>query len=228
MITPLVEKAILNGYGTLHHYSVTGGLAKIPIPKNHFGIITDFDYFPFVTEMLAGSSLDLAGSLSGTMVQEMDFYIRNKSHKFTFKCNFSIINYGIAAEGSMIITPSSQHHVDTMIFADDDVYIQFKLPLLLQGGGFTDWGLLQNTQAPTTDTVGGSYNTIRKIVNGSGNNIIPAGFPDAFTTTVPTDTSFVFDASQSFYPNIAPVYNTQLPICNIQILIVPEQNRNNL
>jgi hypothetical protein len=230
MITPIIEKAILNGYGTLHNYSCTGGLAKISIPKGHFGIITDFEYFPYSTH----NELDptdyevLMNQMGLDNFQEIDFYVRNKSHKWTFKVNYQLSTISLGSIQRTIISPSSHHHVDTMIFCDEDIYIQFKYHLLLNAGGVMSYLTVPFTQAPTTDTVGQTIPTLQSITTSTGRRIYPTGFPDTGQQPAGFDTQFCFSPDQTYYPGGPIDYTMNLPLVNVQILIVPEQNRNNL
>lgn len=227
-ITPLVEKAILNGWGTLRNFSVGGGgFVKIKIPKNHFGIITDFIYHPYHL-IFNNPDAVLLTDLEIDTFQEVCFYSAGKSNKWTFKNSWSICNNGGIIGHTYF--PMESFKVDTMVMVEDDILIQFKQPLFLSGGVVVDFSNLPNNQAPASpETVGTGYPTTRRIDNFYGDVYYFPGYEENnVTPNSKTATTLNSQNGNEFYGGVvgAPNYNFQVPLLNVQVLMVAEQNRN--
>lgn len=227
-ITPLVEKAILNGWGTLRNFSVgASGFVKIKIPKNHFGIITDFIYHPYHF-VFSNSDAVLLPDLDADTFQEVCFYSSGKSYKWTFKNSWSICNN--AGTIGHTYFPMESFKVDTMVMVEDDIFIQFKSPQLLNGGFVGDFSPLPKNQAPASpETVGTSDNTVRRLDVLSGDIYYFPGYEENnVNPSNKTLTTVNSQSSSEFYNAVigSPTNNYQLPLLNIQVLMVAEQNRN--
>jgi hypothetical protein len=227
MITPLIEKAVLNNWGTLQNFSLGGGgLVKFNVPKNHFAIITDFEYYPYVYTWPANIG-DAETEVEKFTFQEVCFYALNKTFKWTFKVNFNVFDNGT----KHVYVPSQNFKVDTYLYVENDLYCQFKTPSILDGAGVAEFGTLQFTQLPQSpETCGNQENTCKGIADMWGAKFV---FPSALEAgqIVGNTTLSTINASSAseFWPTTiggAPTSNIQLPLINIQALIVAEQNRN--
>lgn len=227
-ITPIIEKAILNGWGELKTYSVIGGLAKIETPKGHFGIITKVEYFPwqqYPTAIEAG----LLTNINLDTFQEICIYSRNRSYKSVFKVNFGIAHWQGASIDPYYF-PVQSYHKDVYFIVDSDIYINFKNPFLMAVGA-ADYTLLNNTQAPAApETQGTVYGTIVRIDNGLNTSYFPAGTDGQGGNQVNNKYTTTSNAIQAveLYPTTAPQNNYQLAAANIDVVFIAEQNRNNL
>lgn len=230
--SPLIEKALLNNYATLRNYSVGGsGCCKIDIPANHFGIITDFEYFPWV--YLANlPATDIETQIEAFTFQEVCFYVNNKPFKYTFKVNFGLYDMGVGALAGHYYLPLQSHKVSTFIYCDSSPYIIFKNPQILNGAGLvTDFGTLKDTQNPAApDGFGSTENSVKAIDDQNGfryvfPNIAEAGANPAVSSSTTINSGNQFD----LYPSTiggSPNSNIQLPLCNVHMVLVAEQNRN--
>lgn len=232
MITPLVEKAILSGLGTLRCYNLgAGGLCKIDVPEGHFGIITDFTYFPYVYQFNVDDA-NLQADTEFLTFQEVCFYVNQKTYKYTFRVNFSGYNVGPTTHGYVPVNAANK--VDTYIYCDTDVYLQFKNPQILNGAGaVTDFGLLTlNQNLPSPETCGSTNNTVKQIANQYGDLYFFPSFDEAGGIAAKTNSTTINSNNlQELYPNTiggAPTSNIQLPLCQVHMLLVAEQNLNKL
>lgn len=232
MITPLIEKAVLSGIGNLRNYAIGGsGLCKIEIPKGHFGIITDFVYYPYTYVQNETAGVVLAETETFCF-QEICFYINNKIYKYTVKVSHTIYPLDYPALGYAPV--NAVNKFDTFIYADADVYIGFKNPQILNGAGFVgDYGLLTNNQnLPAPETVGNTENTVKMIQNAYGDRYYFPSFEETSALNQPTNSTTINANNKAeIYPQTiggAPTSNIQLPLINVQVLLVAEQNLNKL
>jgi hypothetical protein len=231
MITPLIEKAILNGWGTLRNYSLTSGISKIDIPENHFGIITDFKYFPFTTAGIGSGDGNVLSNMEGDTFQEVCFYHDGKSDKWTFKVNFTLSNEGAGGGLQHCYFPTKEFLVDTFIIANTDIYAQIKNPQFLYGGAVSDFGTLTKTQLPSSpESLGTTVSTIRVFNDVAGNKYVFPSFEEAGSAPQFTysNTANAQSDTQFYLANLGgnPNFNYNLPLLNVQVLLIAEQNRN--
>lgn len=226
-ITPLIEKAVLNGYGTLRNYSLgASGLLYVDIPVGHFAIITDFEYYPYVYGWGIPPG-ELQNQIEAFTFQEVCFYVNGKPSKWTFKVNYTI---GDTVSLGHIYTPVSNFKVDTCLYVDNSIYVIFKNPQMLNGPGLvTDFGTLTNTQNPSSPIgFGTTENTVKSIQNQYGDNYYFPNIQEAGGLSGGCQTVNSTNGHELYPDTIggAPTSNIQLPLINLQMLIVPEQNRN--
>ena len=237
MITPLVEKAILNGHGTLRNYAVgVGGLMKVEIPQNHFAILLSFSYEPITFDVT------YAPGTNGQEFQEICFYSNNKSYKYVHKINYhnrQIANVTFRGYERLPI-------IDTYFYIDSDLYIQLKFVVPQTTDGYAlvnfDQGNMVNSQSPAfPETAGNSIpSTIKSVQNSLGWYYYPCGNEDAGlnlgydgTSTMTGTTQDTIDWQMTInggYPSASQIdipagFNKSCPLLNLQLLVVPEQNR---
>lgn len=230
--SPLIEKALLNNYATLRNYSIGGsGLSKIDIPANHFGIITDFTYFPFVyTENIAVGDVEL--NLEAFQFQEVCFYVNNKPYKYTFKINWGVFDTGQGPLTGHYYFPLQNFPVSTFIYCDSSPYVIIKNPQLLNGAGsVTDFGTLTSSQnPPPNEGYGTTENTIKQIADLNGNIYCFPNLKESGTNPAQSASQTLNSQSATdLYPATiggAPTSNVQLPLLNVHMVLVAEQNRN--
>lgn len=231
MITPTIEKAILNGWGTLINFSVGfSSVAKIKIPKNHFGIITDFKYYPY-NKFQGLQDIDVLSYWEQDMLQEVCFYVNGRSHKWTFRPSFTISQ---TAPNSHFLNPTKEMHVDTFIVADTDVFIQFKNPQMLanMSGTVTDFSFLRDPQIPVNPETAYTFTQVTKSLQSVyGDKYAFPDYDEAGVTPQAGFTSTTVNAqSLNEITNFAnpTQYNYQNPLLNVSVLMVSEQNRSRL
>lgn len=233
MITPLVEKAILNGHGTLRNYAVgVGGLMKVEIPQNHFAILLSFSYEPITFDAT------YAPGSNGQEFQEICFYSNNKSYKYVHKINY----HNRQIESITFKGYERLPIIDTYFYIDSDLYIQLKFIVPQTNDGFAainfNQGNMVNSQSPAfPETAGNSLSsTIKSVQNTLGWYYYPCGNEDANLTLGSDGTSTMTGTTQDTvewqmlinggYPSNTPAdFNKNCPLLNLQLLVVPEQNR---
>lgn len=229
MITPLVERAILKGHGTLRAYSLGGGgLCKIDMPIGHFGILLDFIYYPFSSVYLAE---DYSLQQEKETFQEIDFYSGANTWKYTHKVFWNGYDQSAGGAANHIVSPVPCPKIDTFIPFKDDLYVQFKVPQIIAGGGAVTNGALTFTQAPQAPESEGNANpfSVKQIQSATGNYYFPATAPDAGLDINLNSYSNIHGGLLETFASYSKGginKNSYLPMVTCQILIVPEQNRN--
>ena len=224
MITPAIEKAILNGLGEMRNFSIGGGgLCKIPIPVGHFGIITDFVYFPWYTD-----TTQTRTEVERFTFQEMCIYCNNRSNKWTFKIEFGTWDSPGSTHNQTAGTPQ---RVDTFMLIDTDTYVQFKAPAILNAGtGTITIGVLTASQAPTANETEGNNHakSWRWITNANGSRYFPSTSSDVPTTGTNNDYQTISGDNLDLFSEVLASpsgFNHEVPMANVQVFISPLQNK---
>jgi hypothetical protein len=230
VITPLVEKAILNGHGTLRSFSVGGGgLCKIELPVGHFGIMLDFIYYPWQSQYAAE---DYNTRQDLETFQEVDFYSNNQCWKFTHKIFWNGYTQSSGGAGNHVLSPQMPPKIDTFISFNEKMYVQFKVPQLMANGtGVITNKTLVNSQSPTGGETEGNNNafSIGKIATANNYWYFPATSFDADLPMNANSYSNIYGGPAETFANYSKGgtnRNCYMPLITTQILIVPEQNRN--
>ena len=146
MITPLLEKLILNGKASFNTF-VAGGSQKciLNVPNDHFVIITSIQYASALKTTNTVLNAPQISGLHKIWNTQLKIFSRKSLNTFLFRDSLNIgatVNDGTAIEKYMV-TPIGTQKIDTYLVHENDISFTFSYAGLLSN----DLVALTNSQS---------------------------------------------------------------------------------
>ena len=249
MISQQLEKAIIQNKAKLANYAVgIGGVCRIKVPAGHFFIVTDLIIFPWNdgSPLSISNPQDSAKFFDSRSLNQIDVWSKTNYHSFVVRsAHLPIAMTQNGVEYKSVNSPASSGIViNTFSVHSSDIYILFKVPSGVNGTATVkDAGPLPNSQNPAPGTgYGETIDVYKRILQTSGNEYFPAGSDEAGaspsrqardTINANLDTPIGFPSEGLYFIDDVSgfqgaAFNSQVPIINVQGVLVNEMYKNDI
>jgi len=184
MITPIIEKLVLQGKGDFRTYTIFAAqAAKLDVPEGSFIVITDIKVTPGANLTAPLDEANLAGSVDRYSIMQLDLFSKSvKRNSFLIKNKVQLAQ---DADNVKYVVNGEPQHFDVLMVCEYDVYFSI---LRFQGVanlGAQATGNLLRTQLPKEPvSYGTTLPVIQRLQLEDGMKYNPVGYEE-FDSTKP-------------------------------------------
>lgn len=186
MITPIIEKLLLQGKGDFRTFTIFAAqAAKLSVPDGSFIVITDIKVSPGGNLTAPNDEGGILNSVDRYSIMQLDLFSKSiKRNSFLIK-NPYVLGYN-DNDNTRYVRNGEPQHFDVLMVADNDVYFSI---LRFQGvaelGAITT-GNLNSTQLPAEPvSYGTTLPVIQRMQLEDGMKYNPVGFEEYLPVTKP-------------------------------------------